>query len=141
MERAMLGIATRDRHRSTGIMAKTGAKDIVQVVKKQKWIWAGHVARKNDNKWTKRITDWCPYNDKTSKKRPGTRWRGEIEIFAEKNRAKYSTRQAVIEGIGKDLFSGVDVQGLLLLMLIWICQTKYEKRQILEMLYDFKMVR
>ena len=39
MERAMLGITMRDRHR-----ARTGVKDIVQVVKKQKWRWAGHVA-------------------------------------------------------------------------------------------------
>ena len=31
------------------------------------WRWAGHVARMNDNRWTKRITDWCPYNDKKQK--------------------------------------------------------------------------
>ena len=38
-----------------------------------------------DNRWTERITDWCPYNnDKRSKKRPGTRWRDEIEKFAGK---------------------------------------------------------
>jgi len=36
MERAMLGITQRDRHRSSGIRAKTGVKDIVQVVKKTK---------------------------------------------------------------------------------------------------------
>ena len=55
MERAMLGITMRDGHRSTGIRAKTGVKFIVQVVKKQKWRWAGHVARMKDNRWTKRI--------------------------------------------------------------------------------------
>ena len=33
MERAMLRISLRDRHRSTWIRAKTGVKDIVQVVK------------------------------------------------------------------------------------------------------------
>ena len=43
------------RHRSTWIRAKTGVKDIVQVVKKQKWRWTGHIATMNDNRWTKRI--------------------------------------------------------------------------------------
>ena len=37
-----------------------------------------------DNRRTKRITDWRSYNDKRSKKRPDTRWREEIEKFAEK---------------------------------------------------------
>ena len=61
---------------------KIKAKDIIQVVKQQKWRWAGHVARMNDNRWTKRITDWHPYNEKRSRKRPDTRWRDEIEKFA-----------------------------------------------------------
>jgi len=65
----------RYRHRSAWIRAKTGVKDIVQVIKKPKWRWAGHVARMNDNRWTKRITDWCPYKYKRSKKRPDIRWR------------------------------------------------------------------
>ena len=41
--------------------------------REQKWRWTGHVARMNDNRWTNRITNWCPYNDKRSKKRPDTR--------------------------------------------------------------------
>ena len=36
----------------------------------------------NDNRWTKRLTDWHPYNEKRSRKRPDTRWRDEIEKFA-----------------------------------------------------------
>ena len=64
MERAMLGITLRDRKRSTWIREKTKVRDIVQVVKQQKWRWAGHVARMNDNRWTKRLTDWYPYNEK-----------------------------------------------------------------------------
>ena len=82
MERAMLGITLRDRKRSTWIREKTKVKDIVQVVKQQKWRWAGHVARMNDNRWTKRLTDWHPYNEKRSRKRPDTRWKDEIEKFA-----------------------------------------------------------
>ena len=62
----------RDRHRSTWIRAETGVKDIVHVLLKKKWSWAGHIARMNDNRWTKRIIDWSSYNDKRSKKRPNT---------------------------------------------------------------------
>ena len=36
----------------------------------------------NDNRWMKRLTDWYPYNDKRSRKRPDTRWKCEIEKFA-----------------------------------------------------------
>ena len=70
MERAMLGVTLRDRHRSTWIRAKTRVKDIIQVIKQQKWRWAGHVARMADSRCTKRITDWCPYNNKPRIKRP-----------------------------------------------------------------------
>ena len=61
---------------------KTKIKDIIQVVKQLKWRWAGHVARMNDNRWTKRLTDWHPYNEKRSRKRPDTRQKDEIEKFA-----------------------------------------------------------
>ena len=53
----------------------------------------------NDNRWTKIITDLCPYNYKRSKKRPDTRWRDEIEKKCWKNMAKNSSRQAVMGGI------------------------------------------
>ena len=64
-------------------------RDIVQVIKKQKWRWARHVARMNDNRWTKRITDWCLYSDKRSKKRLDITWRDEIEKFSMKCLANY----------------------------------------------------
>ena len=80
----MLGITLRDRKRSTWIREQTGVKDIIQVIKGQKIRWAGHVARRNDNRWSKRLTDWCPRDGKRSRKRPDTRWRDEIEKFAGK---------------------------------------------------------
>ena len=36
----------------------------------------------NDNRWTKSITDWHPYGEKRSRKRPDTRWRDEIGKFS-----------------------------------------------------------
>jgi len=78
----MFGITQRDRKRSTWIRDKTKVRDIAQVVKQQEWKWTGHVARINDNRWTKGITVWHPYNKKRSRERPDTRWRDEIEKFA-----------------------------------------------------------
>ena len=65
----MLGISLRDRKRSTWIRKVTGVKDIIQVVKQQKWRWAGHLARREDNRWSKRLTDWCPRDSKRSRKK------------------------------------------------------------------------
>ena len=88
MGRAMLWITMRDRHRSTWIRAKTGVKGIVQVVKKQKWRWAGHVARMNDKRWTKKNDRLLPI--KEAEREPTLD--GEMtEMFAGKNMAKMSS--------------------------------------------------
>ena len=104
MERAMLGVTLRDRKRSTWIRGKTRVKDIIQIIKQQKWRWAGHLARRDDNRWTKRLTDWCPWDCKRSRKRPDTRWRDEIEKFA----GRSWQRLARSMGDGKGLCSAVD---------------------------------
>jgi len=61
---------------------KIKIKDIIQVVKQQKWGWVGLVTRMNDNRWTKRPTDWHLYNEKRSRKIPDTRWMDEIGKIA-----------------------------------------------------------
>ena len=53
----------------------------------------------NGNRWSTRITDWCQYNDKRSKKKPETRWRDEIEKIA----IKYWQREAQDRQFWKDL--------------------------------------
>ncbi len=47
---------------------ETKVKHILEKVKESKWEWAGHVARFQDNRWTKKLTEWRP--------RSGTRKRG-----------------------------------------------------------------
>ena len=81
MERSMMKLTLRDKKRASWIRQNTKVDDIIEVIKKQKWRWAGHVARMQDNRWTKRLTDWTP-KDKRLKKRPSTRWRDEIVRFA-----------------------------------------------------------
>ena len=53
MERKMLKAKWKDKIPRREIRAKTNIKNVVKFAAKQKWKWAGHVARLNDNRWTK----------------------------------------------------------------------------------------
>ena len=50
--------------------------DIIEYTLKQKWRWAGHIARMN--RWTKRCTEWQPRRGKRSRGRPSRRWQDDI---------------------------------------------------------------
>ena len=60
MEHIMLGITLRGHKRNTWIRHQTGVNDIIDDIKKGIHGWAGHIARFNDNRWTKRVTEWTP---------------------------------------------------------------------------------
>ena len=68
----------KDKIRFREIRAKTNIKDKVKFAAKQKWKRAGHVARLNDSRWTKRITDWQTRYGKRSRGRQVKRWRDDI---------------------------------------------------------------
>ena len=55
MERAMLGISLRDRIRNTKIRRRTGVTDIARRINTLKWQWAGHIARRTDNRWGRKV--------------------------------------------------------------------------------------
>jgi hypothetical protein len=82
MERSMLGITKRDRKRNTWIRNKTKVTDIIQRVKSLKWQWAGHIARRTDNRWTTRTIEWYPRGIKRPRKRPKDRWDRDIRRLA-----------------------------------------------------------
>ena len=60
------------------IRRRTQVKDIVDFITKQKWKWAGHAARYQDNRWTLRVTEWQPRHGKRSRGRQVRRWRDDI---------------------------------------------------------------
>ncbi|GFR63148.1 endonuclease-reverse transcriptase [Elysia marginata] len=78
IERKMLGLKLTDKISCKEIRNKTQVSDIVQYIAKQKWKWAGHVARLQDNRWTLRVTEWQPRNGKRSRGRQARRWRDDI---------------------------------------------------------------
>ncbi|GFR72988.1 endonuclease-reverse transcriptase [Elysia marginata] len=52
--------------------------NVVLFAERQKWKWAGHVARMSDNRWTKRATEWHPRIGKRSRGRQPLRWSDSI---------------------------------------------------------------
>ena len=81
MERKMLNISLRDRCKNSDIRNKTQVKDILTKINEMKWRWAGHIARINDNRWTKRVTEWQPRSGKRKRGRQKRRWRDDITAY------------------------------------------------------------
>jgi hypothetical protein len=81
MERQMLHISLRDKVRCSVIRQKTGVKDVIIKIKEAKWRWAGHLARRSDNRWTKRLTDWQPRTGKRKRGRQKRRWRDDLTTY------------------------------------------------------------
>ncbi|CAH2058296.1 unnamed protein product, partial [Iphiclides podalirius] len=57
MERAMPGISLRDRVPNQDIRRRNKVTDIAQKISKRKWRWAGHISRRTDNRWERRVLE------------------------------------------------------------------------------------
>ena len=82
MERCMIGITKLNKKRNQWIRNQTKAIDVIDRVKTLKWKWAGHVARRIDDSWIKKVLEWIPRSCRRPKKRPCCRWQDEIRKFA-----------------------------------------------------------
>ena len=78
MERKMLDLKLKDRIPCAEIRKRTKIIDIIEYTLKQKWKWAGHIARLKDNRWTRRCTEWQPRRGRRSRGRPSRRWQDDI---------------------------------------------------------------
>lgn len=85
MERSMMGISLRDRKTNEWIRSITKVEDVVEKILKQKWRWAGHVARLEDDRWTKMVVQWRPRLGKRTRGRPPMRWTDDIKRVANYN--------------------------------------------------------
>ncbi|CAK1604107.1 unnamed protein product [Parnassius mnemosyne] len=82
MERAMLGVSLRDKLRNEDIRSRTRVTDIAQRISKLKWQWAGHIARRTDNRWGRKVLEWQPRHMKRKRGRPCRRWEDDIKAIA-----------------------------------------------------------
>ena len=95
MERSLLKITRRNRKKNEWIRQQTGVKDVLESAARLKWSWAGHVARKNDGRWTKSVTDWYPRDGVRRKGRQKTRWVDDIRRWPERTGSgKHKTRHS-----------------------------------------------
>ena len=78
MERKMLDLKLKDKIPCAEIRKRTKIIDTIEYTLKQKWKWAGHIARLKDNRWTRRCTEWQPRRGKRSRGRPSRRWQDDI---------------------------------------------------------------
>lgn len=74
MERSMLGIKLSDKISNKKIRKKTKIRDIITAVRLLKWNWAGHICRMDTNRWTKKVTEWLPREERRQRGRPKRRW-------------------------------------------------------------------
>ncbi|KAG7307782.1 hypothetical protein JYU34_006375 [Plutella xylostella] len=78
MERTMLGISLVDRIPNVEIRRRTKVEDVGRRITKLKWRWAGHLARREDGRWTKAVSEWWPREGRRPVGRPPTRWSDDI---------------------------------------------------------------
>lgn len=85
LERSMLNIRRRQKVRHTKIKNILKSTDALIHARTLKWRWAGHVARIQDDRWTKRITTWKGPRGKRRIGRPHAKWQDDIIKVAGSN--------------------------------------------------------
>ena len=63
-------------------MEKGKVVDWVAEQRRRKWRWAGHVMRRTDSRWSRRMVQWLPVGGRRRPGRPTTRWEDALESFA-----------------------------------------------------------
>jgi len=82
IERAMLGVKLKDKIHMTKIKQKFRVNVNAKInIKRQKWKWAGHVARMKDDRWAKKLTFWYLGYKKRRKGRQKIRWSDDINAL------------------------------------------------------------
>ena len=56
----MLNLKLQDKIPCSEIMKRTEIVDVIQYKMKQKWRWAGNMAKLKGNRWNTRCTEWQP---------------------------------------------------------------------------------
>ena len=78
MERGMLNKRIQDRLPSAVIRGITRLTDVATVAAKHKLNFAYRIAHMPESRWSLVVSEWCPYNRKSSPGRPIVRWRDEL---------------------------------------------------------------
>ncbi|CAH2242561.1 jg8133 [Pararge aegeria aegeria] len=77
-----MGSSLCDQIRNEEIRRRTRVTDIAQRVAKLKWKWAGHIARRTNERWGSKVLEWRPRTGKRGVGRSPTRWTNDIKRVA-----------------------------------------------------------
>jgi hypothetical protein len=61
---------------------RTKVTDIAHRISMLMWQWTGHISRRTDNRWGKRVLEWRPRLGKCSAGRPQARWSDDLRRTA-----------------------------------------------------------
>ena len=64
MKRIMTGVTLKDRKSTEWVRKQSGVTYIIRSIRESKHRWVGHVAKRRDNRWTIRVTEWIPRGNK-----------------------------------------------------------------------------
>ncbi|CAG4970592.1 unnamed protein product [Parnassius apollo] len=109
IERAMLGVSLLDKLRNEYIRSKTRVTDIAQRISKLKWQWAGHIARRTDNRWGRKVLEWQPRTGRHSVGKPPTRWSDDLVRYEGSGWMQVAQNRALWHYLGGGLCSAVDL--------------------------------
>ena len=104
-----MGLKLQDKAPCSEIRKRTKTIDIIEYTLKEKWRWAGHIARMKDNRWTKRCTEWQPRRGKIIRGRPSRGWQDDIKEGGS-HLEQESTRQKTMEDTDGGVHPVVDLQ-------------------------------
>jgi hypothetical protein len=66
-----------------------------------KWQWAGHISRRTDNRWGKRVLEWRPRLSKRSVGRSQVRWSDDLRGTAGRIWMRVAEDRAIWRDIGE----------------------------------------
>ena len=75
----------RSTHRAEACAEQHGLSNWAHQQAQRKWIFAGKVARDQNNKWSTKLLDWTPWFRATPKRavaHPFARWRDSLDKYA-----------------------------------------------------------
>ena len=78
MARIMIGVTLKHIKSTEWIQKQSGLTDIIRSIRESKHRWAGHVARRRDNRWTISVTECIPRGNKRPRGRPRTKWSDDL---------------------------------------------------------------
>ena len=64
-----------------GAAEKAGVSDWVATQRRRKWMLAGHLARRHDGRWSKKLIEWEPTRGTRRRGHPKLRWDDAIKMF------------------------------------------------------------